>query len=692
MDDLERGRGVAPAGPSTAAEAEGDERAVEAALRPRTLDEVVGQERVREAAGAGARGGPARAAARPTTCCCPAPRARQDHAGDDHRRRDDARRCGSPAARRSPTPVTSRRSSPGSTRATCCSSTRSTGCRGRPRRCSTWRWRTSGSTSSSARGRARPPSRWRSRRSRWSARPPAPACCPGRCATGSGSPRTWSSTSRTTSTDRAPVRRAARRRRSPTEGAAEIALALPGHAPDRQPAAAAGPRLRPGARRRRRHPRRRPRGAGPLRGRRARPRPSRPGGARRALPPLRWRPGRRLAPWRSRSARSARPSRRWPSRSWSATASWPAPRAAGSPRRPPGQHLGLEAPPRAPETRRRRAAVRRLTAGSQAIHVSPDRARLHLRVGRPCQVLAVAAISLKLERFRRGRDRLPAATGGHRPAVLAPDHQACQPATEGPGPDAVGHQRGRGGHAHLRDLRHGDRDGRGPAVDSRSRPASLSGWPVALSGPSYRRSSPTTGTPTTPADDEPPTTSTPTGPTLHRRALDESTDGDDAAEERSNGEQEAPPGPHPDGLLPRRRVAYGLVALTAPGSPELGLDLQGGTRITLTAERRPRPRSSLDEARSIIDQRVNGSGVAEAEVTTQGGNQIVVEIPGKSRCETWWRPSSARRSCGSGWSRAATSPPVAPARRPAEPARPRARAHGRAAPRPPQSPQRPPVG
>jgi Holliday junction DNA helicase RuvB len=30
------------------AEAEGDERAIEAALRPRTLDEVIGQERVRE--------------------------------------------------------------------------------------------------------------------------------------------------------------------------------------------------------------------------------------------------------------------------------------------------------------------------------------------------------------------------------------------------------------------------------------------------------------------------------------------------------------------------------------------------------------------------------------------------------------------------------------------------------------------
>src|SRR5690242_4404008 len=74
------------------AEALGDERAVEAALRPRTLDEVVGQARVREqlglpaharrggragpgarAAGPGARGGPAagegprpRAAQRPS--------------------------------------------------------------------------------------------------------------------------------------------------------------------------------------------------------------------------------------------------------------------------------------------------------------------------------------------------------------------------------------------------------------------------------------------------------------------------------------------------------------------------------------------------------------------------------------------------------------------------------------------------
>lgn len=77
-------------------------------------------------------------------------------------------------------------------------------------------------------------------------------------------------------------------------------------------------------------------------------------------------------------------------------------------------------------------------------------------------------------------------------------------------------------------------------------------------------------------------------------------------------------------------IAYGLVALGASWKPELGLDLQGGTRITLVAEGSP-SKENLNEARSIINQRVNGSGVAEADVTTQGNNLIVVEIPGKSR-------------------------------------------------------------
>jgi preprotein translocase subunit SecD len=77
-------------------------------------------------------------------------------------------------------------------------------------------------------------------------------------------------------------------------------------------------------------------------------------------------------------------------------------------------------------------------------------------------------------------------------------------------------------------------------------------------------------------------------------------------------------------------IAYGLVAIGGTWKPELGLDLQGGTSIRLVANGDPKE-DALDEARKIIDQRVNGTGVSEAEVTTQGGNQIVVEIPGKSR-------------------------------------------------------------
>ena len=333
----------------TAAEAEGDERAVEAALRPRTLDEVVGQERVREQLVAGARGRPApRAGARPRAALRAA-RARQDHAGDDHRRRDERAAAADQRARRSPTPATSRRSCPASTRATCSSSTRSTGCRGRPRRCSTWRWRTSGSTSSSARAPAPPRSRWRSRRSRWSAPPPGPGCCPARCATGSASPRHLEFYE-PDELDRI-VRRSA--------GLLGVELDRRGRRRDRLAVA----RARPGS----------PTGccAGSATSPRSAPTAWSPAtsparaldlyevdesGLDRldravldvAVPPLRRRPGRRLARSRSPSARSARPSRRSPSRSWSATASWPARRAGGWRPRPPGSTSG---------SRRRRAPV-----------------------------------------------------------------------------------------------------------------------------------------------------------------------------------------------------------------------------------------------------------------------------------------------------------------------------------------------
>jgi len=87
---------------------------------------------------------------------------------------------------------------------------------------------------------------------------------------------------------------------------------------------------------------------------------------------------------------------------------------------------------------------------------------------------------------------------------------------------------------------------------------------------------------------------------------------------------------------------YGIVALSDINSkkgdasawkPKLGLDLQGGTRITLEAKASSGDitEAKLAEARDIIDQRVNGTGVTEAEVTTQGGNQVIIEIPGQQR-------------------------------------------------------------
>jgi preprotein translocase subunit SecD len=80
-------------------------------------------------------------------------------------------------------------------------------------------------------------------------------------------------------------------------------------------------------------------------------------------------------------------------------------------------------------------------------------------------------------------------------------------------------------------------------------------------------------------------------------------------------------------------AVFGLVALTGVWKPELGLDLQGGTRITLTAEGDNVTPESLEQAREIIDSRVNGSGVSEAEVTSSNNRYIVVEIPGASRAD-----------------------------------------------------------
>lgn len=68
--------------------------------------------------------------------------------------------------------------------------------------------------------------------------------------------------------------------------------------------------------------------------------------------------------------------------------------------------------------------------------------------------------------------------------------------------------------------------------------------------------------------------------------------------------------------------------------PKLGLDLIGGTRVTLKASTlngQPPTSQNLEEARRIIEDRVNARGVSEAEVVTEGNQNIVVSVPGQNR-------------------------------------------------------------
>jgi preprotein translocase subunit SecD len=82
---------------------------------------------------------------------------------------------------------------------------------------------------------------------------------------------------------------------------------------------------------------------------------------------------------------------------------------------------------------------------------------------------------------------------------------------------------------------------------------------------------------------------------------------------------------------------YLLVFLTGDkrAHAKLGIDLQGGTRVTLTA-RTPdgsRPsRDSLAQAQQIISARVNGLGVSGSEVVVDGDN-LVITVPGNDGSE-----------------------------------------------------------
>ena len=92
---------------------------------------------------------------------------------------------------------------------------------------------------------------------------------------------------------------------------------------------------------------------------------------------------------------------------------------------------------------------------------------------------------------------------------------------------------------------------------------------------------------------------------------------------------------------PGRSLALILIAIVAltggmfwsgNTTPRLGIDLAGGTSITLRAVAEPGQESAInktnmDTAVDIMNRRVNGLGVSEAEVQTQGNANIIVNIP-----------------------------------------------------------------
>ncbi|WP_314222031.1 protein translocase subunit SecD [Streptomyces zaehneri] len=123
-------------------------------------------------------------------------------------------------------------------------------------------------------------------------------------------------------------------------------------------------------------------------------------------------------------------------------------------------------------------------------------------------------------------------------------------------------------------------------------------------------------------------------------------------------------------------ILIAIVGLTAGmfasghTTPRLGIDLAGGTSITLKAKSDQGSainKANMDTAVEIMNRRVNGLGVSEAEVQTQGSDNIIVNIPKGTNSEKareqvgttaklYFRPVLAQEATGS----AAASPSASP--------------------------------
>lgn len=84
-------------------------------------------------------------------------------------------------------------------------------------------------------------------------------------------------------------------------------------------------------------------------------------------------------------------------------------------------------------------------------------------------------------------------------------------------------------------------------------------------------------------------------------------------------------------------LAYGVQQGQAQWAPLLALDLEGGTQMVLSPQVESGEQiddDQLNQAVEIIRQRVDGTGVAEAEIAVQGAENVVVGLPGVPDEET----------------------------------------------------------
>lgn len=81
-------------------------------------------------------------------------------------------------------------------------------------------------------------------------------------------------------------------------------------------------------------------------------------------------------------------------------------------------------------------------------------------------------------------------------------------------------------------------------------------------------------------------------------------------------------------------LAFAAAVVIVVVPVRLGLDLQGGSQLTLqvkTTEAVPEiTPEKLEAVQQVVENRINGLGVAEAIVQTVGEDQLLVQLPGVS--------------------------------------------------------------